>query len=500
MQRSFYTNIVFVVLLLLISYQYNYFDVLNTPPDGIHVWRQTDGLSMAYKYYEKGNSLFEPEMHNRLNDNGKAAGEFPGMYYLVSILYAIFGVHYWVYRGLWALIMLTGCFYLYRFSAGILKDRIWGAMIALFTYTSPVFIVYGISFMPDPVALSFTFISWFFILQYLEKKRQQDLLISVLLASLAVTLKITCLIPYIALGVVTALVLFVKRVRYQITSKEVLINSLPFAVLALFMLSWYSYASWYNKVHETSYFFMQIAPLWEIPADRLVEVNERLRGWSREYFWSKGIDALLLMAVLTILPFFNKHLRRSYYWITVFCLLGFFSFGVLFYSQFEYHDYYIIGLIFIVPVVSTFFVSKYQYWLKQFRWLDWGSKLAFALLLFFCIRHGASRAKERFSHKDYRVTTELREFSERLEDFGIQANDKVIIPHDDSPNVILYILNREGWTYLNIIDEPRMLQQRIQEGAKWMIITQKDYDNQLLDPYRDRLVHEYKGIRVYNVQ
>jgi hypothetical protein len=70
-------------------------------PSSVHQWRQAACLSLADNYYEGNWNLFEPSMHIQFSDNGtsgKSAGEFPLLYYIVAILWKIFGKHEFIFR------------------------------------------------------------------------------------------------------------------------------------------------------------------------------------------------------------------------------------------------------------------------------------------------------------------------------------------------------------------------------------------------------------------
>ena len=113
----------FILGFLVMAIVY-YHDFMGSSPRSIHIWRQTDCLSLA-KNYEEGASFFEPEMHVQYGDqyqNGKSAGEFPIMYYVVGNLWKITGVSYAVYRWFYLIILFTGTFSLYRALLIVLKE------------------------------------------------------------------------------------------------------------------------------------------------------------------------------------------------------------------------------------------------------------------------------------------------------------------------------------------------------------------------------------------
>ena len=149
----------------------SYPEILTLNPNGDHIWRQTDGLAIAHEYYINQNSFWEPSMLNQLHSEGKAVGEFPILYFSVSKLYNIFGQSDTVYRLFCWMLCFIGYFALFRLITNVLKDFFWGILITLLTFSSPILIYYGISFLPDPIALSFLFIAWYFLQQFSVSKK-----------------------------------------------------------------------------------------------------------------------------------------------------------------------------------------------------------------------------------------------------------------------------------------------------------------------------------------
>jgi len=75
-----YSWIIFFAALGVFSYKYGYLELINKPPQSIHLWRQTNGLSITQMYYQYNTPFAKTEIHNQLADDattGKSLGEFP---------------------------------------------------------------------------------------------------------------------------------------------------------------------------------------------------------------------------------------------------------------------------------------------------------------------------------------------------------------------------------------------------------------------------------------
>ena len=82
--------------IIALFFIYGFHEILFLRPQSIHQWRQTDCLQIAHNYLTDSWNFFSPSIHNLFSDNettGKTIGEFPLLYYIVAMLWKIFGVH-----------------------------------------------------------------------------------------------------------------------------------------------------------------------------------------------------------------------------------------------------------------------------------------------------------------------------------------------------------------------------------------------------------------------
>ena len=124
---------------LFLFFFLGYHNVFFRGPYGMHFMRQTDSLSFVSQYFNNGFHLFDPQLFNLKNIDGRAACEFPILYYITSLLYIIIGKKLFLLKFIYLLISFTGLFYVYRLSYLILKDQIYAIFTALFLCTSTVF-------------------------------------------------------------------------------------------------------------------------------------------------------------------------------------------------------------------------------------------------------------------------------------------------------------------------------------------------------------------------
>src|SRR5690349_2894471 len=142
---------VFLLLLFSIAVFYDYHHILLSRPTSIHQWRQTDCLGMALSYYNGGMHFFQPALLwiADSGNNKNASSECPLIYYVVALLWHVFGYHEYIYRALLVSIAFAGLFALYNLCARVLKDTFWAIVVSLFLFTSPTFVFYANNFLTD---------------------------------------------------------------------------------------------------------------------------------------------------------------------------------------------------------------------------------------------------------------------------------------------------------------------------------------------------------------
>ena len=444
----------------------SYPEILTIKPNGDHIWRQTDGLAIAHEYYKSQHSFWEPSMLNQLHYEGKAVGEFPILYYAVSKLYKIFGQSDTVYRLFCWMLCFLGYFALFRLITHILNDFRWGVIISLLTFSSPILIYYGISFLPDPIALSFVFISWYFIHQYSLNQKKLNLFLAFLFATLAGLLKVSAYISFIAIGFVFIISIFKSK---QFKSIKYTSIQCFFLFSILIITAWFYYAQYYNNLHQSKYFFLKFAPIWDLNAADRTTVWNHISNWTKEFFHPTGRHVFYGFALLSLIPFGVKKEHSMYYFLNLTCLIGCASFFILFFQQFKDHDYYMVTLLFIIPMLLTTFILRIKKYLLS-NIIKFPILILFFILLIASTIYSKNRTEKRISNKSEWVFEELYNIEPQLVTFGIGKEDLILAPFDPSANITLYALKRKGWTRLNGITNTKAIQDKLELGAKWIIV------------------------------
>ncbi len=494
--RSF----IFLGLLILIYFFLDYQTILFLRPQGIHFIRQTDSLSFVANYYKNGFHFFHPQVFNLQSHDGRAACEFPILYYLTAILYLVFNEHEFILRLITIFIVSTGFFYLFKLLYLLLHDVTYAIGFSFLFLSSTVLLYYTNNYLPDASALGFTLTGWYFFHSYLKKKsKKYPIFICFLLFTLASLIKVTFFINPVA----AILVL----VAFELSGKTGMINSLkrnllPFILVVssfAFVLGWNLYAIHYNKVNHDTYFLLRSNPIWSMSRDQIAVVWDYISHyWYSRYYYQSTIHVLLVI-ILAGLVFIKKS-DRIILFTSLLLVPGGICYFLLFYAQFKDHDYYFIALI---PVIIFVTINSFIAIRKKFPGLI-NAIFVKLLLLTLCIlslSYARSKLIQRYQDTNDRfasIGNKLSTTRPFLDASGIPGDAKFIIVADQTPNGGLYFINRPGWSLKDTSDISKAaLRNYIGEGADYILFTGKE---DLVKNFDGIQAGEHNGILIYKIR
>ena len=323
--KRYYPRILFIILLLVVSFYYNYHEIVFKSPQSIHKWRQSDCASIALNYYQGGMNFFKPETHNLTSDAGTTGkcctSEIPILYYSVASLYTVFGHHDYIYRIFNTLLFFLGLFFLFRLLHYILKDIFWAIALALLFFTSPVLIYYGNNFLSNSSSLAFSIIGWYYFMRFYFEHKPKWFYISMAVFFIAAAFKVTALFSLFAITGIYGLELLglIKfKKSGKLFSKPIwyLLSIIPiFIIIGL----WLVYAHNYNQKHDCSYFSTTIFPIWDLNRTEIFSVLDKIkRVWLEQYF-HKSVILFLLICFLFIVSFFRKNIKLLIFSVFFIC-------------------------------------------------------------------------------------------------------------------------------------------------------------------------------------
>ena len=514
----------FGIILILMSF-YRLFATFDDRPHPVHIWRNADCLSLTLNYYDDGMVFSEPAIHNYISDNessGKTAGEFPGWYYLMAMIWKVFGVSEGLYRFMVGALFVLSLLILQRALQKVL-GVFWSIAIATWLFCQPALIYYGFAFLSNVPALSFALIATAYFIRYALKQKQRYLIWTAVFFALGGLLKVTALLLFFTIG--SLLVLEWLGVKLKEGGRLFPKPLKSLGILALTFIptiAWYAWAAWYNDIHKGKYTFNGVWPLWEADADL---IERTLRGIVDFVGWQimSPVNWFLAIAATFIPLIFAKRIPR-FLWITpIILFLGCLLYSVLWFQAWKDHDYYFLNLYvwpalsitMLIALVNHLGSTQLQHWVKG----------AFVLLLIWSawyaqehlqLKHWPSYEKDYFTASQ-KVEDNLKfyfwdhERHERglfyiepeLERVGVSEDDLVISIPDASFSITLYLMDRKGWTNFNDRNRtPEDVYKFIGKGANYLVVNEPEYETKFpwVKEFMAYPVLHHESIRVFDLR
>lgn len=516
------TGFIFIFILFLISWLYNYPKILFFPPYALHVWRQGDCLSFALNYYNENLSFWKPEINGLgLAGSGKTVSEFPIIYYLVAQLWKIFGQHEFIFRLINVSIIFFGLFNLQRLGRSILKDNFFSIFIPLFLFTSPILVYYSNNFLADAPAFGLALSGCYYLYRYISLSENKAFWYAFTLFLLGGLIKISSLLIFFSFtGAYTIELLLNYR---SIDKRKLKTLILGFFGIIISIGAWYMYARFYNSQNNAGFFLQSIYPIWDLTPEERKHIFDCLYANLMPSFLNRIAFAVVLMLFISLIVFYKK-VNHFLLLASVFCFIGVVAYILLWFKAFDVHDYYLTNLLIFIPLVLlTFFEFLNRTYPTFFRspYLRVSLSLALVFLTYqTALKNRLKYDSRKFFARDLMLKKSDIDFWEwnhwhygnnfkafetvkpYLKSIGILHTDKVICLSDGSINVSLYLLDLKGYTrygYAAFSDKERM-EFAVQQNCKYLIITDEELKNTHdLEPFLTNKVGQYQNIGIYSL-
>ena len=507
------SSITFILVLLSVSFFYNYHHIAFKRPESLHKWRQCDCASIALNYYQHGMNFFKPQTHNLESDYGKSGrcytSEVPILYFSVAILYKIFGYHDYIYRIFNTLLFLLGIFFLFRIMMLLTDDWIWATLTTLIVFTSPVLVFYGNNFLSNSDAFSFSIIGWYYYIRYSLEKKYKLFIIAIFIFLLSAAFKVTAFFSLIAIMAFHFLQYF-KASSLEI--KKIKKMFIPIMIAIAIIGSWILFAKMYNEKHHCVYFSTTIFPIWHYSYGEAIEIIKNIyRNWGNQYF---HFSIYIVLFCCTIILLLRYKKSNQIFLISILSIICFeIIYFLLQFWTFMYHDYYAIDM-FILPVlilVATIELLKREYSVFFKSYLV---KIALTILVLFNVQNAKSKLQDRYEGwmNNYSQTSDFYRMTPYLRSIGISEFDTVVVTSDGNP-CNLYLLNQKGWTAYSYTDpnedlklpnaEIRLaIKRTMRNSAQYLILdgAQQLFNNPDLIPYCTNLKGRFNNALIFDLK
>ena len=436
------TLLLFGVAIALFAY-FGLYQYIEYGPFGMHQGAQADRASIALNYAHESLNFFEPRVMENRSMHGITGTEFPILAYITALAYKIFDYNPFFYRLFEALIFLAGQYAAWQISRFFITKITHRILFHVLWVSSPILIFYSNNFLPEVPALSLSLLAWYqFFRYYYGIEPRKSMLLFALFSSLAALIKITYLIPIIAL---LFLILFQKRLKIAEFPQK--IRFIVYLLIPVLIVPiWYYYARFLTDITYNLHFLQKINPPESI-AEFVENSRYALNTWIDSLYPREFLILLLLVWLYTIQRQYRKLDLLGY--ISVGLFFGFLSIFVLFNRQFRYHDYYFVAGI---PFVFFSMLSIYKQHLEQ-RTIFSGVVGIITLVGLFIspivnARHTKKQVNATYTKGDYFCQNVLP----NIEDMEVtrafinrkMGSGELIVAFDPSPNTLLYYLERQG--------------------------------------------------------
>ncbi len=436
-------HLIFFTLAFGLFAYFGLVEYLEYGPFGMHQGAQADRASIAFNYARESMNFLEPRVMENRSMHGITGMEFPIVAYATALLYKIFDYNPFFYRLIEALLFLAGQYAAWKIAGFFITKLTHRILFHILWISSPILIFYSNNFLPEVPALSLSLLAWYqFFRYYYGIEPRKSLLGFTLFSSLAALIKITYLIPIIALFL---LVLMQKRLKIaEFPQKRRFIVHLLIPILVVPV--WYGYARFLTELTYNLHFLQQINPPESI-AEFVENSRYALNTWIDGIYPREFIILLLLVWVYTLQRQFRN--LDILGWISVGLFFGFLSIFVLFNRQFRYHDYY-----FVAAIPFLFFTMLYIYKQHLEQRMIFSGVVGIITLVGLFIspivhaRHTKKQVIATYTKGDYycqNVVTNIEDMEVTRAFINREmGSGELIVAFDPSPNTLLYYLERQG--------------------------------------------------------
>jgi 4-amino-4-deoxy-L-arabinose transferase-like glycosyltransferase len=465
---------------------------------GLHYWRKSDTYAQISNYYYNGLNFFDHSIYyNQLESGGRAVAEFPIFYYFIAIQQSIFGNYSIIAKLNWMLLLVAGLFALFKIVNHYLKNFLLSFIVAVSVFLSPVFSIYSIDYLPDPVALNFIFIGLWFLLKSTLNAQKKTLFWALFFISIAGMIKPFFLIPFIAI-LICALIN-----KFWIKNDQLKFNWFwftPFITVGI----WYFYTQWYNTHEGSDYFLSKPRPIWKYSSDQISTTLEAVAtNWIPVYLHPGFLWAFLILIVTNLFWWTKKTLLISTFYLL--CILGSFLFTILFFNMFQYHDYYIYPIIFALPL--TIGLTIYRLTLVfDHRYFKIAFTFMLPVLLYFGLNYTWEKMNERRKNPNVTSTFYFENYQNTepfLSNNGVAKDAYVVAFSDKSPTFALSLMNRRGWSGFQTMTYHWYMSDAIEKGADFLILNArvpKMSDSTSIHGYLNYPVADSNDLFIYDLK
>ena len=458
---------------------------------GMHVWRQTQTQQAIDGFGKEDFNILNPRRLERGDGDGILRLEFPLYQWTTAALGKLFGHSILLSRLMVFLLSFLAAIGMHRLVNTITESRGAAFMGAFFLMFSPLIFFYGVSVMPDMMALCASIWGLYFCIASMREFSWGKFAIAAALIGLGTLIKLpfivfeAAFIPLLLRG-------FSKKHEQKPLGSLKMILVLNLGLLPAF--AWYAWVmpSWGPAGIESELLFHPEE--WPVLKEILIY-----------HFWqviprtTTSILSLPFIVIGLFVLFRKAKLGSSLkqmLWPIAALGLGFFCFWLYALGIIGIpHDYYFLPL---VPVFAT--VAAIGAWQGFKRLPKWALSILVVLILatpYMAYR----RVAIRWSPEKAEFNRDLYFHQEALQN-AVPNADLVVAGPDLSHMVFLYYIDKKGWSW----DKNQGLSvEKIKDwksrGAKYLYCDDRAYDTDpSLQSFLGPAVQQFGSIKIFKLQ
>jgi len=471
--------VIFFVIAIFISV-FQHYRVFSLDVIGYHSWRQTQTQMVIDNFYSLDFNILNPRVNDLHYDDGIYRMEFPLAQWLVACLYKLFGNHLYLTRLFFYIVFFISVFGMFKLTFTLTQNKLTSLLTTWFFMFSPVLYFYSVNPLPDNLALCFGIWSLYFWFKHLKESENYLFILSCVFLALSVAVKL----PFIVFGGMY----LSKFYSFQFKTLKPKYILTPFFIM-IPTLIWY----------------LCVIPTWEGNGvvkgimDNDKTVLQLLDIFQFNLF-STMPELLVNYATVPLLIigfyFLMKRLdiknesQNSLVWI-----------GVLLITYFLYemhlidkvHDYYLFPFLPILFLIVSFAIQTISN--------TSNSNLKYFILLGFiiCPITAYLRCNTRWNNESPGFAKEYLFYKKQLQQI-IPDTAKVLICGDGSRSIVLYHLQRKGYSLGTNEMKEKDIKEGLDKGVTFLITDCIVDTNQVLKNHTSRLLFKRNDVKLYTVK
>lgn len=410
--NKFYNRIEFWIFVFFLI---RLIGITNPPLEISHNWRQVTGLMVSRNYLEVDPNILYPRIDDHNGNSGIIGMEFPSMNYIYFMISKLFGYTHWYGRLINLIISSLGIFYFYKLLC-LAKFKERAAFYSAVFLAASIWFSFSRKMMPDTYCISVMFIGLYYGLRYTEEKKIYQILLYIILSSLAILSKIPAGIYF----VIPMLCLLNDKIK----AKERIILALSTIPAIFLTYLWYfkwnytlsgKFGNWYNSGKPVKEGFIEITN----------NLDKTLDNFYFDAFSGYIVFSLFIIGLTYM--FIRKERKMMIVFLSLFAVFMVYIFKSGFY--FYHHNYYIIPFVPAMAMVAGYAIVQIRK-----KWL-------FLTILFLGVGESiANQQHDFFIKKSEKYKMNLEQIMDKVSD----RNDLIVMNGNSNPQMI-YLSHRKGW-------------------------------------------------------